>query len=69
MPVLRWEVGAAEEWLEGRGEEDAHRPAATAGQRLHRRHVDVVEVRALFAIDLDRHEIPVELRRKGRVLE
>ena len=57
VPILGREVRAAEERLEVGGEEDAHRPAARAGHRLHGGHVDVVEVGALLAVDLDRHEV------------
>ena len=51
--VARREVRAAEERLALGRQPDAHRPAARAGQRLHRGHVDRVDVGALFAVDLD----------------
>ena len=54
------EVGAAVERLEIRREEDRHRPAAGTGGRLDEGHVDAIHVRALLAIDLDRHEVVVE---------
>ena len=69
VPVLGRKVGAAEERLERGGQEDAHRPAAAAGHGLHRGHVDVVQVGALLAVDLDRHEVAVQLLGDGRVLE
>ena len=50
-------VGAAVERLETRRQPDAHRPPARSGRRLDERHVDAVHVRALFAVDLDRHEV------------
>ena len=53
----RREVGAAVERLEGRRQPDAHRPPAGSGRGLDERHVDAVDVRALLAIDLDRHEV------------
>ncbi len=56
MPRLGREVRAAEERLAGRGQEDRHRPAALAGQRDDRVHVDRVEVGPLFAVDLDADE-------------
>ena len=40
-----------------------HRPAALAGHRLDGAHVDLVEVRPLLAVDLDRDELLVEHRR------
>ena len=63
------EVGAAVERPAVRGQEDRHRPAAAAGHRLDRRHVDLVEVGPLLAIDLDRDEVVVEIARRRLVLE
>ena len=62
-------VGAAVKRLERRRQPDAHRPAAGAGRRLHERHVDAIDVRPFFPVDLDRHEIPVELFGNRRALE
>ena len=56
------EVRAAVERPAVRGQEHGHRPAAAAGHRLDRAHVELVEVRALLAIHLDRHEMLVEDR-------
>ena len=50
------EVGACEERLAIRREEHAHRPAALLREQLNRLHVDGIDVRALFAIDLHRDE-------------
>ena len=57
-PVARLvrEVRAAVERLAVGRQEHRHRPAAAAGHRLDGRHVDRVEVGALLAVDLDRHE-------------
>ena len=58
--VLGREVGAGEERLLVRGQEHGHRPAAVPlvhGQG--RRHVDVVEVGALLAVDLHGDEVLV----------
>ena len=60
--VARREVGAREEGLEVGGEEDGVGPAARPGDELGRRHVDLVEVRTLLAVDLDAHEALVHLR-------
>ena len=66
---LRREVRAAvERHLLGR-EEHVQRPAALAGHRLHRLHVERVDVRALLAVDLHAHEALVHQRRGRRVLE
>jgi len=69
MSIVGWEVGAAEEGLERRRQEDTHRPPAAAGERLHGGHVHVVEVRPFLAVDLDRHEVTVQLGGDSRVLE
>ena len=69
VAVIGREVGAAEERLERRRQEDAHRPAAAAGQGLDRGHVDVVEVGPLLAVDLDRHEVAVQLVGDGGAFE
>ena len=63
------EVGAAVEGPAVRREEDAHGPAALPGQGLDGVHVDGVEVGALLAIDLDGHEVLVQVGRRGLVLE
>ena len=62
LPHLRRrrEVGAAVERLQRRRQPHAHRPAAGPGRHLDEGHVDAIDVRPLFAIDLDRHEVPVE---------
>ncbi len=69
VPVLGREVGAAEERREAGGQEDRHRPASGAGHRLNGGHVDVVEVGALLAVHLDRHEALVHERGDLGVLE
>ena len=50
-------------------QEDGHRPAALAGQRDDRVHVDRVEVGPLLAVDLDADEVLVHHARGQRVLE
>ena len=61
----RREVGAAEERLQLRRQEHRHRPAARSRRRLHERHVDAIDVGPLLAIDLDRHEVGVQERRRS----
>ena len=58
-PVARREIGAAEERLAIGRQPDAHRPAARSGERLHRAHVDRVDVGPLLAIDLDADVVAV----------
>ena len=53
VAVARREVGAGEEGLLGRGEEHRHRPAAAAGEHLHGIHVNVVDIRTFFPVNLD----------------
>ncbi len=50
-------------------QEHRHRPAAVAGHRHHGRHVDLVEVGTLFAVDLDVDEVLVHQGRDLGVLE
>ena len=70
IAVLGREVRAREEGLLLRGQEDGHGPAALAVvHREGRRHVDVIEVRPLFAIDLDADEVLVHDRGDRLVLE
>ncbi len=67
--VARREIRAAEERLARRREPDAHRPAARSGQRLHRGHVDRVDVGPLLAVDLDADVVLVHEARDLLVLE
>ena len=52
-----------------RREEHRHRPAPVTGDGLHGLHVDGVDVRALFTIDLHVHEQVVHDARGGLILE
>ena len=69
VPRLRRVVRAAVERLALRREEDGHRPAALAGDRHHRVHVDRVDVRALLTVDLHAHEELVHQLSRLLVLE
>ena len=69
LPRERREVGAGPERRALGRQERVQRPAALAGHRLHRVHVDRVDVRALLAVDLDADERLVHQRRDHRVLE
>ena len=57
--ILRWEIGAPEEGLAVRRQEERHGPAALAGEGLHGGHVDAVDVGTLLAVDLDVDEVLV----------
>ena len=56
LAIFGREIGPAVEGLAVGCEKRRHGPAAPAGQHLHRVHVDLVEIRALLAIDLDTDE-------------
>jgi hypothetical protein len=66
---LRREVGAAPEGLASRRQEHGQRPAAPFAEQVQRVHVQGVDVRALFPVHLDVHEVRVHQRRRVRVLE
>ena len=67
--LVRREVGAAVEGHALGVEEDGHRPAALAADRLHRLHVEGVDVGALLAVDLDVDEVLVHVGGGLGVLE
>lgn len=58
--IPRWEVGAGEERIAFGRHDHRHGPSAAAGERVHRAHVDVVDVRALLPVHLDGDEVLVE---------
>ena len=60
VPWHRWEVRAGIERPQIGSEEDRHGPASGSGHRGGGLHVDGVEIRALFAVDLDAHEVGVQ---------
>ena len=66
--VLGRKVRPAEEHVTVGGEERGERPAALAGERLHRALVARVHVRALVAIHLDADEVAVQEFREVPVL-
>ena len=68
-PVLRREVGAAEERGPVRGDEDGERPAPGAGGALDERHVDLVHLGPLLPVHLHRHEEPVHPLGEGGIRE
>ncbi len=67
--VIGREVGPGVERPSVGVEEDGHRPAAAAGHRLHRLHVDRVDVGPLLAVDLHVDEAGVHDRGHLVVLE
>ena len=52
-----------------RRDENVHGPAPAAGQQLRCRHIDVVHVRPLLAIDLNAHKVLVEGRHQLGLLK
>ena len=69
VPRLVGKVGPAVERAAVGSQEHRHRPAAAPGHRLDRGHVDLIEIGTLLAVDLDRHEVVVEIARRRLVLE
>ena len=69
LAILLRPVRAAEERAPVGVEEDGHRPSAAAGHRLHRLHVDRVDVGPLLTVDLHAHEPVVHHRGDVGVLE
>ncbi len=63
------EVGAAPDWPSVGGEEHGERPTTALAGRMQSRHIDLVDVRTLFAVDLDVHEKLVHDRRGCGILE
>ena len=62
-------VRATVKGLAVRREPDAHGPAPAPSQDLHRAHVDGIDIRSLFAIDLDGDVVLVDVARDLFVLE
>ena len=60
--IARRKVGACKKWSAVRQQKNRHRPSAGAGHALDRAHVNLIEVRPLFAVDLDRDEVAVHQR-------
>ncbi len=60
-------IGAAPKRLAVGRQEHRQRPATLLAQRVQRPHVDLVDLRPLLAVDLDRHEVLVEHLGGGRI--
>ena len=58
--VFRREIRSPEKRLQVRRQKDVQRPTAAAGHHLNGRHVNLVDVRPLLAIDLDGDKVLVE---------
>ena len=54
-----WKIGAAPKWQRFRGEKHGEWPAPLLAQAMERCHIDAVDVRPLFAVDLDVDEARV----------
>ena len=66
---LLWEVGPAPERLGIRRQKHGERPSTLLAGRVKGRHIELVDVGPLLAIDLDIHVEPVHESRDVRVLE
>src|SRR5579863_7237161 len=69
IAIARREVRSAIEWRAIGCQEDGHRPAAMPRQRLHRIHVERVNIGTLLAVYFDAHVIGVHEFGDGGVLE
>ena len=67
--IFRREIGAAPERLAVRRQEHGQRPAALFAQQRQGELVDLVDIRPLFAVDLDVDEVAVHCRSNAVVLE
>ncbi len=67
--ITRRKVSAGKKWRAIRQQEHRHRPPAGTGHALHGAHVDLVEIRPLFAVDLDGNEVAVHQRGGLRIFE
>ena len=59
ITILRRKICSADKWLQIRREPDTHRPAAAAGRRLHKSHVNAIDIRPFLAIDFDVHKLAI----------
>ena len=60
MALARWKVSSAEEGFEVRRQENIERPAARAGGRLHKGHINLIHIGPLFAVHFDADEMLVQ---------
>ena len=63
------EIGAAPEWFAVRRENHGQRPAALLSHRRQGGHIELIDIRAFFAVDLDVHIETVHQSRYVGVLE
>ena len=56
--IIRRKISSAEKRLQLRRQPHRHRPSAAARRRLHKGHVDPIDIRPLFPIHLDRPQNP-----------
>src|SRR5262245_36597473 len=57
VSILMREIGSTEKRLSVRKEEHGEWPPAAARHGLNSAHIDLVQIRPFFTIDLDAHEI------------
>ena len=60
--VFRREISPADKRLEIWGQPDTHGPAAAAGGRLHKSHVNPIDIGPFFTIDFNVHEFAIHDR-------
>ena len=59
VAVFRRKISAADEWLQIGRQPNAHGPAAAACRRLHKGHVNPVNIRPLFPVHLNVDELAI----------
>ncbi len=69
VAIFRRKISAADKRLERGGEPDVERPATAAGRGLDESHVNAIDIRAFFAVDLDVDEARVHEGRDFFVLK
>ena len=67
--ALGRQIRAAIKRFQRRREPHTHRPATVPGRGLDVSHIDAINVGPLLAVDFHGHEIAVQYRRHGRILE
>ena len=68
-PLTGWPVGPSKKGFSVRCQEDRHRPATPATDHLHGVHVDLVKIRSLLAVYLDRDKMVIERASDRFILE
>ena len=69
MTWSRWKISARIERVSFMIQNHRHRPATMAGHCHRDAHINRIDIRALLAINLDRHEVRIQVVRDGLILK